>query len=119
MDYNFFMAHSRAHPDPRHHALYREQMLQTYLDYFKSNYAGSRAPLHIGHHFSDYQNGAYREALKAFARAVCGLPEVRCVTYGKLADFMDALTPETLAAYRGGGFPRAGEPSLSVAELAR
>ena len=68
-------------------------MLQTYLDYFKSNYAGGRAPLHIGHHFTDYQNGAYREALKVFARAVCGLPRVRCVTYGKLADFMDALTP--------------------------
>jgi peptidoglycan/xylan/chitin deacetylase (PgdA/CDA1 family) len=119
MDYNFFMAHSRAHPDPRRYEVYREQMLQTYLDYFKTNYAGSRAPLHIGHHFADYQNGAYREALKAFARAVCGLPEVRCVTYGKLADFMDALTPETLAAYRDGGFPRAGEPSLSVAELAK
>ena len=57
-----------------------------YLDYFKANYTGNRAPLHIGHHFNDYQRGAYREALKTFARSVCGLPEVRCVSYKMLAD---------------------------------
>jgi peptidoglycan/xylan/chitin deacetylase (PgdA/CDA1 family) len=119
MDYNFFVAHSRAHDDPRRAELYREQMLQTYLDYFKANYMGSRAPLHIGHHFADFQAGAYREALKSFARAVCGLPEVRCVTYAKLADYMDSLTPDMLAAYRDGGFPRAGDPVLSIAALKR
>ena len=43
-------------------------MLDTYLDYFNANYTGNRAPLHIGHHFTDYQRGAYREALKTFAR---------------------------------------------------
>jgi hypothetical protein len=40
---------------------------------------------------------------------------VRCVTYRTLADFMDALKPETLAAYRKGDFPRAGEPSFAEA----
>ena len=119
MDYNFFVAHSRAHTDPHRHDLYREQMLATYLDYFKKNYIGNRAPLHIGHHFADFQNGAYREALKTFARSVCGLPEVRCVTYAKLADFMDELLPETLAAYRDGAFPHAGDPTPSVAGLSR
>src|SRR5262245_63104570 len=48
----------------------REQTLQTYLQYFKSNYAGNRAPLHIGHHFMNYAGGAYNEALKSSARAV-------------------------------------------------
>jgi len=46
MDYNFFVAHSRAVYDPRRYKMVREQMLQTYLQYFKSNYAGNRAPLH-------------------------------------------------------------------------
>jgi len=119
MDYNFFVAHSRAHTDPRRADLFRDQMLATYLDYFKSRYTGNRAPLHIGHHFENYQNGAYREALKAFARAVCGLPEVRCVSYSELADFMDRQSPATLAAYRDGGFPRASDPTLSVAGLER
>ena len=94
-------------------------MLATYLHYFKTNYAGNRAPLHIGHHFSAFQNGVYNEALKSFARSVCGLPEVRCITYAKLADFMDRQNPETLAAYRKGDFPRAPLPSFDVAELAR
>jgi hypothetical protein len=90
-------------------------MLQTYLHYFRTNYAGNRAPLHIGHHFMNYQGGAYNAALKTFARAVCGLPEVRCVTYARLADFMDGQDAETLAAYRKGDFARAARPVLNIA----
>jgi peptidoglycan/xylan/chitin deacetylase (PgdA/CDA1 family) len=119
MDYNLFFAQSHATVDPQRRAFFREQALQTYLDYFKSNYTGNRAPLNIGHHFFDYQDGAYKEALKSFARTVCGLPEVRCVTYTALADFMDKHTPATLQAYRKGDFPRAAEPALSVARLER
>ena len=119
MDYNFFVAHSRAVYDPRRYEMVREQMLQTYLQYFKSNYAGNRAPLHIGHHFMNYGGGAYHEALKSFARAVCGLPEVRCVTYAKLADFMDQQNSETLAAYRRGDFAHVATPTLKVAQRSR
>jgi peptidoglycan/xylan/chitin deacetylase (PgdA/CDA1 family) len=119
MDYNFFVSQAHGAIDRSRHDFFREQTLQTYLDYFKANYAGNRAPLNIGHHFFDYQEGAYKEALKSFARTVCGLPEVRCVTYTELADFMDKQSPETLAAYRKGDFPRAAEPALSVAKLER
>ena len=56
----------------------------------------------------NYGGGAYNEALKSFARAVCGLPEVRCGTYAKLADFMDQQNAETLAAYRKGDFRARG-----------
>ena len=119
MDYNLFFAQSHAVFDPRRYQTMREQTLQTYLHYFKTNYAGNRAPLHIGHHFMNYGGGAYNEALKAFARAVCGLPEVRCVTYAQLADFMDQQNAETLAAYRKGDFARAATPALNVAEARR
>src|SRR5262245_16525395 len=119
MDYNFFLAQSRAVYDPHRYEAVREQTLQTYLRYFKTNYAGNRAPLHIGHHFMNYGGGAYNEALKSFARAVCGLPEVRCVTYAKLADFMDPQNAETLAAYRKGDFARAATPALNVAGVLR
>jgi peptidoglycan/xylan/chitin deacetylase (PgdA/CDA1 family) len=115
MDYNFFAAQSHTVVEPARRDAFREEMLQTYLDYFRSNYAGNRAPLNIGHHFFDYQDGAYREALEAFARLVCGLPEVRCATYAELADFMDRLDPATLEAYRNGDFPHAAAPALSVA----
>jgi len=115
MDYNFFFAHSRAVADPRRYEMAREEMLQTYLHYFKTNYTGNRAPLHIGHHFAYYQGGAYNEALRSFARAVCDLPEVRCVTYAALADFMDGQSTDTLAAYRKGDFAHAPSPALNVA----
>jgi len=113
MDYNFLVSQSFGLDDSRNRDLYRRQMLQSYLDYFSANYSGNRAPLHIGHHFNDYQRGAYREALQAFARKVCGLPEVRCTTYSALADFMDRLDPETLAAYQRGDFPRAAPPPIN------
>ncbi|HVY00553.1 MAG TPA: polysaccharide deacetylase family protein [Pseudorhodoplanes sp.] len=115
MDYNFFVLQSRAVDDPRHYELFRDQILQTYLDYFRANYHGNRAPLHIGHHFFDYQGGAYKEALKSFAREVCGLAEVRCVTYSALADFLDAQSEETLAAFQKGDFPHYAEARAEAA----
>jgi hypothetical protein len=113
MDYNFLVAQSGTASIASRRDEFRQQMLDSYLNYFRANYTGNRAPLHIGHHFSDYQNGAYREALQSFARMVCGLPEVRCVSYSTLADFMDKLQPEVLAAYRKGEFARAGEPGFA------
>jgi len=114
MDFNFFAAQSHMTVEPSRRVAFREEMLQTYLAYFHSNYAGNRAPLNIGHHFFDYQDGAYREALETFARTVCGLPEVRCTTYAELADFMDRLDAPTLEAYRNGDFPHAVAPGPSL-----
>ena len=115
MDYNFLIAKSGVAPNPKNQELYREQMLRTYIQYFKSNYAGNRAPIHIGHHFFGHQGGVYNQALKAFARMVCGLPEVRCATYSKLADFMDEINPATLYGFQIGDFPHAAEPALDPA----
>jgi hypothetical protein len=53
--------------------------------------------------------------LQAFAKSVCALPEVRCVTYRQLADFMDGLSESTLAAYQKGDFPHAADPTMAVA----
>jgi hypothetical protein len=89
MDYNFYYAQSGAKPDPANAARYSKEMLETYLQYFEANYNGARAPLHIGHHFSKWNGGAYWDAMKSFARKVCGLPDVRCVTNAALADHLD------------------------------
>lgn len=114
MDYNFYFADSKAQPDPAGKARYKKQMLETYLQYFESNYNGNRGPVHIGHHFSLWNGGAYWEAMQEFALAVCGRPEVKCVTYAELADFMDTRTPAQLKAYQAGNFPKL--PTLRVAE---
>ncbi len=106
MDYNFSVAQSGNRKDPRRAETFKEQMLATYMAYFRASYTGNRAPLNIGHHFEAYQGGVYNEALKEFARRVCGLPEVKCAAYSELADFMDRQAPELLAAYQRGEFPR-------------
>jgi hypothetical protein len=115
MDYNFYVRQSNATEIPARAAEFQQQMLDTYVDYFRSNYSGNRAPLHIGHHFQAYQGGVYNQALRTFAELVCGLPEVRCVTYSALADFMDGLSASTLAAYQRGDFEKLDPPDIETA----
>lgn len=117
MDYNFLVAQSGPAGNPKLQHVFREEMLRTYLDYFRSNYAGNRAPIHIGHHFSPMQGGVYNQALLTFARTVCSLPEVRCTTYKELADYLDAAGPAALQAYQRGSFPRAARPLADLDEL--
>jgi len=112
MDYNFLISQTQGLDVSARRAKDRDEMLETYLDYFKRNYYGNRAPLHIGHHFTAYHGGAYQEALLSFVERVCGLPEVQCITYSKLADFMDGLSEETRQAYQKGDFPRANNPLI-------
>jgi peptidoglycan/xylan/chitin deacetylase (PgdA/CDA1 family) len=114
MDYNFFIVQAFGLDNSSTRAIHRDEMLETYIDYFRTNYAGNRAPLHIGHHFFSYHGGAYNDALKAFARAVCGLPEVRCVSYSEIADYMDKLDPATLEAYRTGAFEHVAAPAVET-----
>jgi hypothetical protein len=118
MDYNFIVAQSGGRADPRRAEAFKEQMLATYLYYFRKSYTGNRAPLHIGHHFEAYQRGVYHEALKEFARRVCGLPEVKCAAYSELADYMDRQSPDLLAAYQRGDFPHATPPIATAVAAA-
>lgn len=121
MDYNFYFADSKALANPGAKQQYKKQMIETYLQYFDQNYNGNRAPVHIGHHFSLWNDGAYWEAMQEFALKVCGRPEVKCVTYSELADFMDTRSAAQLAGYQAGQFPKLapmvlaeGVPSLDL-----
>lgn len=78
----------------------RDEMYQSYMQYFMKLYTGNRAPIQIGHHFSKWNNGAYWDAMRMFTESVCGLPEVRCVTYQEYVAWLEALTPDTLRFYR-------------------
>ena len=61
-----------------------------YMNYFDTNYNGGRAPIVIGNHFSKWNDGVYWEAMKNFAEQVCGQPQVRCVTFSELVDYLNA-----------------------------
>jgi hypothetical protein len=118
MDYNFYVSQSKAVADPANKDLYKKQMIETYLAYFQSNYNGKRGPIHIGHHFSKWNGGAYWEAMQEFSKQVCGKPEVRCVTYKAYMNWLESLDATTLDNYRNGRFDNTGAPALMMADVA-
>lgn len=111
MDYNFYFAQSNANDDLVHREVYRKQMRDSYLNYFHDNYYGNRAPLFLGHHFANYQGGAYWDALKDFTQTICGLPEVRCVSYKQYLTWLESLPADTFSAYRHGHFKTLPRPT--------
>ncbi|MDH4467280.1 MAG: polysaccharide deacetylase family protein [Bacteriovoracaceae bacterium] len=103
MDYNHHVAHKNLGLSS---AQMEEDVFKTYMNYFKNNYLGNRAPLHLGHHFSKWGAGAYWRAMQNFAKTVCKMPEVRCIPYHELADFMDQ-NAIYVSDYQVGNFPKA------------
>jgi hypothetical protein len=109
MDYNFYVADSGAERQPENKELFQRRMVDTYMAYFESNYFGNRAPVHIGHHFSKWNGGAYWDALEIFAQRVCSLPEVVCGTYQELAEYLETHE-DRISSWRGGDFPQMPRP---------
>lgn|GEM_PF-210699 len=109
MDYNFFVMDggdkTAATLDQAKAKALEDRMVVTYLSYFRHNYLGNRAPVQLGHHFTQYMKGVYWRALQRVAREVCGQPEVRCVTMSELANFLDGVDDATRSAYQGQRFP--------------
>jgi peptidoglycan/xylan/chitin deacetylase (PgdA/CDA1 family) len=58
----------------------KNEVLGAFKDYFSYEYFGPRNPVVIGNHFSLWNDGVYWESMKEFAREVCGLKDVKCVT---------------------------------------
>ncbi len=113
MDYNFYVADSRAKRGPvSRFKRYENRMFDTYMNYFNYNYSGpgNRAPIDIGHHFSAWNGAAYWRAMKRFTREVCGKPEVICGTYSELLKFVEENS-DKLNDFRRGNFDRKSEPS--------
>lgn len=95
MDYSLYMLQTKAHNKakkgtPLWDELYNDT-LKSFRDYFYGNYNGNHAPVYFANHFSTWNDGVYLEAMKAFAKEVCGLKDVQCVTYRDVVNFMDGL----------------------------
>jgi peptidoglycan/xylan/chitin deacetylase (PgdA/CDA1 family) len=105
MDYNFYVNQSNATEvsPARAHVLERDAYL-SYMRYFRANYRGGRAPLEIGNHFATWNHSAYVRALTRFADTVCVKPEVRCVTYSTLVQWLRSQPRRWLERDRDGRF---------------
>ncbi len=117
MDYNFMVNQSgtRTQGDPDKFDYWGDQMRDGLLKGFYRAYDGNRAPLVIGNHFESWNGGTYMRAVEDVVKEVCNKPEVRCVSFRQLADWLDAQDPQTLAKLRElkvGETPKqAGRPS--------
>ncbi|MEK7477870.1 MAG: hypothetical protein AAB645_00680 [Patescibacteria group bacterium] len=110
MDYNLFLKQTGARDiikknTPAWESTYLETN-NAYMKYFNGSYNSNRSPIYISNHFSLWNDGLYWEAMKSFARQVCGRSDIKCVTYKELTDYLDSLPPRVLAAYQAGNFQK-------------
>jgi hypothetical protein len=96
MDYNLFVVQTLESPDifsdPQR---LEDTVVETYMNYFKKNYFGNRAPIHIGHHFTDYAGKTYERALMRFIEAIAGRADVKLCTHMQLVDVLERSQPAT------------------------
>ncbi|MCD9875311.1 hypothetical protein [Streptomyces guryensis] len=102
MDYNFMVNQSgtQTQGDPDKFDYWGDQMRDGLLKGFRRAYQGNRAPLVIGNHFESWNGGTYMRAVDEVVESVCNKPDVRCVSFHQLADWLDAQDPQTLAKLR-------------------
>ncbi|MFE4965459.1 hypothetical protein [Streptomyces sp. NPDC056660] len=117
MDYNFMVNQSgtSTQGDPDKYDYWGDQMRDGLLQGFNRAYNGNRAPLVIGNHFESWNGGTYMRAIDEVVGNVCNKPEVRCVSFHQLADWLDAQDPQVLARLRTlnvGEAPRQGWASF-------
>ncbi|MFB7458192.1 MULTISPECIES: hypothetical protein [unclassified Streptomyces] len=117
MDYNFMVNQSgtQTQGDPAKFGYWGNQMRDGLLKGFQRAYDGNRAPLVIGNHFESWNGGTYMRAVEDVVKQVCNKPDVRCVSFHQLADWLDAQDPRTLDRLRTlevGEAPRQGWASF-------
>ncbi|WP_232109926.1 hypothetical protein [Streptomyces buecherae] len=101
MDYNFLVNQSgTTRGDRAKHATWGNQMRDGLLAAFDRAYRGNRAPLLVGNHFESWNGGTYMRAVEETIKKVCPRPDVRCVSFKQLADWMDAQDPRVLEKLR-------------------
>ncbi|MEU6303137.1 polysaccharide deacetylase family protein [Streptomyces chartreusis] len=123
MDYNFMVNQSgtKSQGDPAKHEFWGDQMRDGLLMGFRRAYEGNRAPLIIGNHFESWNGGTYMRAVEEVVEAVCNKPDVRCVSFRQLADWLDAQDPAVLRKLRTlevGEAPKQGWASFLSGHLA-
>jgi hypothetical protein len=123
MDYNFMVNQSgtRTQGDPDKFDYWGDQMRDGLIKGFYRAYDGNRAPLIIGNHFESWNGGTYMRAVEDVVKEACNKPEVRCVSFHELVDWLDAQDPQILEKLRTlnvGEAPKQGWASFLAARPA-
>ncbi|GAC1365510.1 MAG: hypothetical protein NVSMB32_09100 [Actinomycetota bacterium] len=99
MDYNLYynQTHAKDVPAALEPSI-EDQAYKTFMGYFTRAYNSTRAPVVMGAHMTNWNNSAYEKAFTRVIDDTCTRPEVRCVSFKELAQWLDARTPAELAA---------------------
>ncbi|WP_059010565.1 polysaccharide deacetylase family protein [Streptomyces specialis] len=89
MDYNFYVNDADG-----------DQMRDGLLAAFDRAYDGNRAPLIVGNHFAEWNDGAYVDAVEDVIKELCPRDDVHCVSFRQLVDWLDAQDPAVLEKLR-------------------
>lgn len=127
MDYNFWFKYNHAAPIRTDGERQRvsDTVLASYLGAFAQSYNGNRAPLFLGNHMNywgcntaytlcDHRGalanptqlqhfGPFVDALMRFYVDVCGRPDVQCVSYKDVANWLDGQAPAVVAGLQSSG----------------
>jgi hypothetical protein len=122
MDYNLWSWYNGARPITSAHErqALSNVVADSYLDAFDVTYHGNRAPLFLGNHMNYWgcdpaytdcyhrgrlanptplqHYGPFVDGLQRSYRAMCVQPDVECISYRQMADWLDAQDPAVLAA---------------------
>ncbi len=98
MDYNLYYAQTKGKPAAAaDQPALKQQVYDTYWNAFQATYNGTRAPLFFGNHFEKWNGGIYTDGLAEMYVKACAMPDVKCVSYRDVADYLDHLDPAALA----------------------
>ncbi|MBW8701904.1 hypothetical protein MBT84_20050 [Streptomyces sp. MBT84] len=102
MDYDFMTGQSGTlgQGDPDKFDAWGDQLRDGLLQGFERAYGGNRAPLVIGNHFESWNGSTYMRAVQEVVERVCTRPEVRCVSFRRLVDWLEAQDPRVLEKLR-------------------
>jgi hypothetical protein len=101
MDYNFMANQSKVtQGDPAKFPLWQKQTRDAFVGGFNRANTTNRAPLFIGNHFENWNGGIYMKAVEDAVSTICSKPDVYCVSFRQLADWMDRQDPTRLTALR-------------------
>ncbi|GAA1547140.1 hypothetical protein GCM10009678_32180 [Actinomadura kijaniata] len=101
MDYNI-MANQpgNVRANPALQARYQREATNAYMAGFARAYNGNRAPLFIGNHFEQWNNGIYMNAVADALERMAARSDVRLVSFKQLVEWLDAQDPAVLAKLR-------------------
>jgi hypothetical protein len=86
------------------------RVYEGYRKGFDELYYGNRAPFEMSNHFVHFTKEAYNLAVEKLLTEVCPMPEVQCVNYRELTDWMDAHK-DAINGFEKGSFPKYTKPA--------